>query len=127
MVEIPRNDAVEFALPVLAALYGGSSEIGRRIPVQPLLSEHSEEGGEETCGETCEEDGLDLDYRAGRSCPLWEGRGIVSKSSIVDLVDEDAEESCGYVVRVLLEVGVDLDDECGGDGGEQTGLSPELL
>jgi len=68
-----------------------------------------------------------LDYRAGGACPLWEGGGIISESSIVDLVDENAEKSRGYVVRVLLEVGVDLDDECGGDGGEQTGLSPELL
>jgi len=126
MVKIPGNDAVELALPILAALYGGSSEVGRRISVQPLFTEHGKEGGEETRGETCEENGLDSDYRARGACPLWEGGGVVSEGSVVDLMNEDAEESYSHVVRVLLEVGVDLDDECGGDGGEQTGLSLSL-
>jgi hypothetical protein len=53
---------------------------------------------------------------------LWEGGNVVSEGGVVDLVDKDAEESGGLVVRVLLEVRVDLDDECRGDGGEQTGL-----
>jgi len=37
-------------------------------------------------------------------------------------VDEDTEESGGLLDLVGLELGVDLDDECGGDDGEQTGL-----
>ena len=37
-------------------------------------------------------------------------------------MNEDAEEGRRFVVRVRLEVGVDLDNECGGDGGEQTSL-----
>jgi hypothetical protein len=49
---------------------------------------------------------------------LWKGGRIVAKGGIVDLVDEDTEEGGGFVVRVRLELGVDLDDECGGDGGE---------
>ena len=124
VVEIPRNDAVEFPLPILAAFNGSSSEVSRSISIQPLFAKHRKEGGEETCGKTCKEDGLDLYYRVGRTCPLWECRRVVSESSVVDLVDKNTEEGCGYVVRVLLEVGVDFDNECGGDGGEQTGLSP---
>jgi len=42
-------------------------------------------------------------------------------------VDEDAEESGGLIVGVGLELGVDLDDECGSDSGEQTGLYRELV
>jgi len=42
---------------------------------------------------------------------LWESRNVVAEGGIVDLVDEDAEESCGLIVRVLLELRVDLDDE----------------
>ena len=57
---------------------------------------------------------------------MWEGWGVVSERGVVDLVEKNTEEVCGHVVRVLLEVGVDLDDECGGDGGEQTSLSPPL-
>jgi len=126
VVEIPHNDPVEFTLPVLASFDGGPSKVGRCVSVQPLFAEHRKEGGEESGGETCEEDGLDLYYCTGRTCPLWEGGGIVPESSVVDLVDQDTEESCSHVVRVLLEVGVDLDDKCGGDGGEETSLSPSL-
>ena len=63
-----------------------------------------------------------MDYRAGRAGPLWENGDVVSKGGVVDLVKKNTEEGCGHVVRVLLEVGVDLDDERGGDGREQTGL-----
>ena len=38
-------------------------------------------------------------------------------------MDEDAEESGGLFVWILLQLGLDLDDECRGHGGEQTGLS----
>ena len=38
-------------------------------------------------------------------------------------MDEDPEESGGLFVRVLLQLGLNLDDECRGHGGEQTGLS----
>ena len=41
-------------------------------------------------------------------------------------MDEDAEESGGLFVWILLQLGLDLDDECRGHGGEQTGLSLEL-
>ena len=37
-------------------------------------------------------------------------------------MDEDTEESSGLLVWVWLEVRVDLDDEGGSDGGEQTSL-----
>jgi hypothetical protein len=53
---------------------------------------------------------------------LWEGGNVVSEGGVVHLVDEETEESGGLVVRVLLKVGVDLDDECGCDGRKQTGL-----
>ena len=41
-------------------------------------------------------------------------------------MDKNAEESDGFVIRVRLELKIDLDDEWGGDGGEQTGLRPSL-
>jgi len=51
---------------------------------------------------------------------------VIFEGGAVEIVDEDAEESCSHVVRVLLEVGVDLDGERRGNGGEQTDLSPSL-
>jgi len=126
MVEVPRNDSIEFALSVLAAFDSGPSHVGRRVPIHPLLSEHREEGGEEGSGETCEEDSLDVNDGVRRAGPLWKGGRFVSEGGVIDLVDKNAEESGGLVIRVRLEVGVDLDDECGGDGREQTSLRPLL-
>jgi len=59
-----------------------------------------------------------VDDRARRACPLREGWNLVAERGIVDLVDENTEESGGFVVRVRLELRVEVDDECGGDRGE---------
>ena len=57
---------------------------------------------------------------------MWEGWRVVAEGGAIDLVNKDTEESSGLVVRVRLELGVDLDDKCGGDGGKQTSLLPLL-
>ena len=67
-----------------------------------------------------------MDDGVWRASPLWEGGNIVAEGGVVDLVDEDAEESCSLVIRVRLELRVELDNECGGDSGEQTSLRPLL-
>ena len=118
MVEIPSDDPVELALSILAAFYGRPSHVGRRISVQPLFAEHCKEGREKGSGETGVEDGLDLDYRVRRAGPLCEGGSVVSAGGIVDLVDEDTEESGSLVTRVGLELRLDIKDESRCDGGE---------
>jgi len=124
MVKVPGGDSAEFALPVLTAFDCGPSQVGQRVSVQPLLSKHRKEGGEEGSGEACVEDGLDLDDHVWGTGPLWKGGRVVSEGGVVDLVDEDTEEGDGLVVRVGPELRLDIDDECGGDGGEQTSLWP---
>ena len=126
MVEVPRDNPVEFALSILATFDNGPSHLGRGIPVQPLLAEHGKEGGEQGSGEARVQDSLDLDDGVGRAGPLWEGRSVVSEGSVVDLVDEDAEESDGLVTRVGLELGLDVEDECRGDCGKETSLLHSL-
>ena len=64
----------------------------------------------------------DLDERVRRSCPLWDRRNAATESGTVHRVNKDAKESSRLVVRVLLELGMDLDDERGGYGGEETNL-----
>ena len=87
MVEVPRDDPIQFPLSILAAFDGSPPHVGRRISVQPLFAEHCKEGREKGSGETGVEDGLDLDYRVRRACPLREGGSVVSECGVVDLVD----------------------------------------
>jgi len=123
MVKIPRNDAVEFALSILAAFDGRPSHVDRYVSVQPLLAEHREEGGEERSGETREEDRLNLyDRVCGTGPRRWDCGNVIAERGVVDLVDEDTEEGGCLFVRVLLKLGVDLDDESGSNGGKQTSL-----
>jgi len=42
--------------------------------------------------------------------------GVITKGGVVDLVDEDSEEGGGLLTCVGLELRLDVDDECGGDG-----------
>ena len=53
---------------------------------------------------------------------MGKGRRVVSKRGVVDLVDKDAEEGGSLVTRVRLELRLNIEDECGRDGGEQTSL-----
>jgi hypothetical protein len=83
-----------------------------------LLAEHRQKGGEEGSGKASEKDGLDLDKRLRRSVPLWESGNVVSERGVIDFVDKDAEEGSSFVAGVRLQLGIDLNDESGGDGGE---------
>jgi hypothetical protein len=49
---------------------------------------------------------------------LWESGDIVSKRSVVDLVNEDPEESGGLVIWIGLELRTDIEDKGRGDSGE---------
>ena len=42
---------------------------------------------------------------------MWDHRDVVVKSGVIQPVDEDTEESGGFLVRIWYEVGLDLDDE----------------
>ena len=66
---------------------------------------------------------MDLDDHAWRTNPrLWDSGNSVAERSVVHLVNEDTEESSRLLVWIRLELGIDLDDEGGSDGGEQTSL-----
>jgi len=64
-----------------------------------------------------------LDDRARGTSPLRDCGDVVSKGSVVNLVYENTEESGRFAVRVGLELGLDVDDECGSQDGEKTGLN----
>jgi len=68
---------------------------------------------------------LGLSSEEGRSTAK-KRENVAAKGGIVDLVDEDREKSGGFFIWDQLQPGVDLDNECRGHGGEQTGLSPGI-
>ena len=100
MVEVPGNDAVQLPLSVLAAFNDRPPHIDGGVSVQPLFSEHCEEGGEERSGEACVKDGLYLDDCVWGTEPLRDRRNVAAKCHVVDLVDEDAEEGGRLFIRV---------------------------
>ena len=64
-----------------------------------------------------------MHHRGGRAVPLWDSGDFISEGGIVNLVNKDTEECRGFVARIRLELGVDLDYERRRDCREQTGLS----
>ena len=57
---------------------------------------------------------------------MWKGWNTVPERGVVDLIDEDAQQGSSLVVRIGLELGVDIEDKCRCDGGEQASLLPSL-
>ena len=93
--------------------------------IQPLLAKHRQECCEERNNEASVEDGLNLDYRTGRACPLREGGNVVSEGGVVHLVNKNAEEGCSFVTRVGLQLRLELGDEGSCHSRKQTGLQNE--
>ena len=53
---------------------------------------------------------------------MREGRNVATEGGVVYLIDQDPEEGGVLIVRIGLELRIDLDNECRGYGGEQTSL-----
>ena len=108
----------------MAAFDGRPSHVGRFVTVQPLFAKHYQKGGRDLNRESGEQDYLDLNHRAGRTGPLWQGGYVVSVGGDGDLVHKKAKEGDGLVVGIRLELRVELDDKCGGDRREKTAYAP---
>ena len=91
-----------------------------------MFAEHREEGGEEGSGEARINHGLDLGDLVWGAGPLGNSGSVATEGSVVNLMDKNSEEGGSLLTRVGLELRLDVDDECGGDGGEQTSLLPVL-
>ena len=122
MVKVPSNDAIKFALSMLAAFNGSPSHASGSILIQPLLAKHCKECREEGSGKADIKDGLDLDDWVRRASPFRNNRRVVAKGGVINFIDQDTEQSSSLIIWVRLELGLDVDDECRGDSREQTSL-----
>ena len=55
---------------------------------------------------------------------MWDGGNVIAKGGFLGLVDKDAEESCGFVARVRLELRLGIDGEWGGENGQRDSPQP---
>ena len=53
-----------------------------------------------------------------RTSPLWEGGNITTEGGVVKFVDKDSEEGSSLFIWVLLELRVNLENECGSHSGK---------
>jgi len=98
-----------------------------QVPVEPLLSQHRGKCGKQRDKETHVHESSDSDDLAGRALlDGWDGGGFVLDGRLVEGEKDRAEEGCRLLVRIGLETRVDVGDEGGTNGGEQTRLQEQV-
>ena len=94
-----------------------------KVPVQPLFAQHRDECGQQRHEKACVQKVQGYDDLLGRTIPgRREGGIFVRSDGWVEAEEDCAEVGLRLFVGIRLEVGLDVDDEGGADGGEQTGL-----
>ena len=120
---MPRNDPVQFPLPILTAFSVRPLCVSRSVLVQPLFSEYRKESREEEGGEAGVQQTLDVGDCLWRTVPSWQSGNVTTECGVVDLINQDTKEGGSLLARIRLKLGLDLGDERGSYNGEQTGLS----
>jgi len=88
-----------------------------------LLPQHGNECGKQGDRETrVHETGDGDDFARRTFLDRWNGGGLTWDDGLVESEEDGAEEGGGLRIWIWLEVRMDIDDESGADGREQTGL-----
>ena len=122
--EVKRRflEPIEFALTVSATIFHRPARIPQ-VPIQPLLAQHGGKCGEQGNHKTRVHetgDGDDLARRAFLN--RWNGGSLTRDGRLVESEEDRAEEGGRLVVRVRLEVRMDIDDKSRTDGRKQACL-----
>jgi len=92
-----------------------------------LLAQHGDECREQGHHQTRVHQRRDRDDLARRIFLNRRNGGRITRDGgLVESEENGAEEGGGLLVRIGSEVGMDIDDEGGADGGEQTGLQEQV-
>ena len=121
-VQWPFLEPIAFALTVAATLDHRPARVPQ-VPIQPLLAQHGDERGEHGDQKTRVHetgDGNDLARRTFLN--RWNGGGLTGDGGLVESEEDCAEESRRLLVRVGLEVRMDVDDKSRAYGRKQTRL-----
>ena len=123
-VQRPFLEPIPFALMVSAALDHRSARIPQ-VLVQPLFPQHGDECGQQGDQKArVHEIGSGDDLARWIFLNRWNDGGLAGDSGLIESEKDGAEEGHGLVVlvRVGLEVRLDVDNGSRTDGGEQTRL-----
>jgi len=121
-MEGPLLQSIALPLTVSATLNRRPACVPQ-ISVEPLLSQHCDEGGNQRDQETRVHESSDGDNLAGGALlDGWDSGGLVRDGRLVECEKDRTEEGCGLLVRIGLEPRVGVDDKGGADSGEQTCL-----
>ena len=90
-----------------------------QVPVQPLLAQHRDE-----CSEQGNQKARVHDTRDGNDLARWisPGGGLTGDGGLIESEEDGAEEGNRLLIGIGLELRMDIDDESGADGREQTRL-----
>ena len=66
------------------------------------------------------------EWRRGSLALGDEGGNVASEGALIHLVGEDTQKNSGLVVRVRLELGIDLNETCRRDSRDKTSLASRL-
>jgi hypothetical protein len=66
---------------------------------------------------------LSRDHPIRGTSPFWKGGNVVTEGGVVDGVNKNTEEGGSVFARIGVQLGIEVDDECGGDSREKTSLS----
>ena len=125
-VQWPFLQPIAFALTISASLDHRPARI-LQVSIQPLLAQHRDERGEHRDYETrIHETGHGDDLAWWIFLDKWDGRGLTRDGGLIESEEDCTEEGGRLLVRIGLEVGMDVDDEGGADGREQTGLQEQV-
>ena len=125
-MEWPFLESVALALTVSASLDHRPARIPQ-VSIQPLLAQHCDECGEHGDYQTrVHETGHSDDLARRVSRDRWDGRGLTRDGGLIESEENCAEEGGRLLVRIGLEVGMDVDDEGRADSGEQTSLQGQV-
>jgi len=124
-VQWPFLQPIAFTLTVSASLDHRPARI-LQVSIQPLLAQHGDERGKHGDYETrVHETGHGDDLTRWISLGGLDGRSVTRDGGLIESEEDRAEEGGGLLVRIWLEVRMDVDDEGGADGREQTSLREE--
>ena len=98
-----------------------------QVSVEPLLAQHGDECGEQGDQETRIHETGDSDDPARRAfLKRWNDGGLTGDGRLIESEEDGSEEGRRSIVRIGLEVRMDVDDKGGADGGEQTSLQEQV-